>query len=167
MNKNLVILSTFVFLLLLGACSKETRTADELWKSGTALYEVGNFEGAVDLYSRIVDNYPENELALKADFSIADIYKNNIKDYDKAIKHYKIIENKYPNSEKTPNALFMIGYIFANEVKDMQKAKEAYNYFIKQYPDHVLVQSAKWELENLGKSLEEIQQAANTETETK
>ena len=165
MKRNLIVLLAIVFLLVLSACSKETRTADELWKSGTALFEVGNYKGAIDLYSRIVKNYPGNELALKADFSIADIYKNNIKDYDKAINYYRVIEKKYPDSEKTPNALFMIGYIYANEVKDLNKAKEAYEYFIKQYPDHVLVQSAEWEIDNLGKSLEEIQHTANTETE--
>jgi TolA-binding protein len=73
------------------------------------------------------------------------------------------MEKKYPDSEKTPNAIFMIGYIYANELQDNDKAREAYEYFIENYPDNVLVQSARWEIENLGKSLEEIQQTTVTD----
>ncbi len=158
MKKSLMILFSIVMLLILASCSKSTKTAQEYWDSGLALYDVGNYERAITQYKNLIKFYPDDALTIQASFSIADIYKNNIKDYDMAVKHYKQIEKNYPNSEKTPNAMFMIGYIYANEIKDLNKAKDAYNYFIKKYPKHVLVSSAEWEMKNLGKSLEEIQQ---------
>jgi TolA-binding protein len=150
-------------ILVFSACTRETKTAEQLWQSGSVLYDVGNFDGAIEQYNKIIKYYPGDDYALKADFAIADIYKNNIKDYNKAIEHYKAMEKKYPDSEKTPNAIFMIGYIYANELQDNDKAREAYEYFIENYPDNVLVQSARWEIENLGKSLEEIQQTTVTD----
>jgi len=52
----------------------------------------------------------------------------------------------------------MIGYIYANDLNDYDKAKASYEKFIELYPDHMLVPSAQWEIENLGKSLDEIPQ---------
>ena len=163
MKNNPFIILTIVMLLILSSCSIEKRSAQEYWDSGSALFEVDNHKGAIKQYTKLIKHYPDNELALKADFSIAEIYKNNLKDYSTAIAHYKKIQKKYPDSEQTPNAIFMIGYIFANEMKNSKKAKTAYEYFIKTYPNHILVQSAQWELKNLGKSLEEIQKDSLTE----
>jgi len=50
----------------------------------------------------------------------------------------------------------MIGYIFANIINDLESAKIELDNFIKQYPTHELVPSVKFELEYLGKSLDEI-----------
>ena len=157
MKKNLAILLSIVVLLALGACSKATKSAEEYWKSGSALYDVGNFKGAIKEYKNICKFYPEDDYAIKSAFSIAEITKNNLKDYPAAIKLYKEIEVKYPESEKSPNALFMIGYIYANELNDHDKANDAYKYFIEKYPNHVLVSSAQWEIDNMGKTLEELQ----------
>jgi len=160
MKKNLAILLSIIVLLALGTCDKATKSADEYWKSGSALYDVENFKGAIKEYKSLCKFYPKDDYAIKAAFSIAEITKNNLKDYSNAIKLYQQIEVKYPLSEKSPNALFMIGYIYANELNDHGKAKKAYKYFIDKYPDHVLVSSAQWEIDNMGKTLEELQ---NTE----
>ena len=158
MKKNLAILISMVVLLALGACSKKaTKSAEGYWKSGSALYDVENFKGAIKEYKSLCKFYPEDDAAIKAAFSIAEITKNNLKDYPTAIKLYKEIEVKYPKSEKSPNALFMIGYIYANELNDHEAAKESYKYFIDKYPGHVLVSSAQWEIDNMGKTLEELQ----------
>ncbi len=160
MKKRLFALLIFGVLIVISSCSKPTKTAKGYWESGTALFDIENYESAIDEYQNIIKYYPESDYAIKAAFSIAEINKNNLKNYEKAISCYKNIEKKYPDSEKTPNALFMIGYIYANELEKFEKAKEAYDYFIKNYPDNVLVSSAKWEIENLGKSLEELQEAS-------
>ena len=156
----MVILSLLVVVLALGACTKVTKSAEEYWKSGSALYDVGNFNGAIKEYKSLCKFYSEDDYAIQAAFSIAEITKNNLKDYPTAIKLYSQIDKKYPDSEKSPNALFMIGYIYANELNDHDKAKKAYKYFIDKYPNHVLVSSAQWEIDNMGKTLEQLQ---NTE----
>ena len=160
MKTRLFALVILGILIVASGCSKPTKTAEGYWESGTALFDVENYESAIDEYQNIINYYPESDYAIKAAFSIAEINKNNLKNYKKAINCYKNIEKKYPGSDKAPNALFMIGYIYANELEDFKKAKDAYNYFIKKYPDNVLVSSAKWEIENLGKSLEELQEAS-------
>ena len=50
----------------------------------------------------------------------------------------------------------MVGYINANHLKDLDGAKEYYNSFISKFTDHDLADEAKYELENLGKPVEEL-----------
>ncbi|MCK4689286.1 MAG: tetratricopeptide repeat protein, partial [Candidatus Marinimicrobia bacterium] len=102
--------------------------------------------------------YPEDTLVIRTLFAMAEIYKNNLNDLDNSIAIYKKITDQYSDSEKAPNAMFMIGYIYANDLKDYDKAKESYNKFLTTYPNHMLVPSARWELQNLGRSLDEIPQ---------
>jgi len=153
-----------LFLLLIlsiGAafitCSKKaTQTASEYYESADLLFETENYTGAIQQFNNLVKFYPDDSLAVKALFSVAEIYKNNLTDLKKAIDVYHSIVKSYPTSDKAPNAFFMIGYIYANELHNYEKAEEAYKAFIARYPGHTLVMSAQWELDNLGKSLDEI-----------
>ena len=49
-----------------------------------------------------------------------------------------------------------IGYIYANVINDTKSAEAEYESFLKKFPDHELSPSVKFELEYLGKSIEEI-----------
>ncbi len=163
MRKQLIIAIFTGLVLLIGCSGKANKSAQGYWESANALYEVENFKGAITEYKNIINFYPEDSLTIRANFTIAEITKNNLKDYKTAINMYKKISKLYPDSPKTPNAMFMIGYIYANELKNDVQAKKSYEDFITQYPNHVLVPSAKWEIENLGKSLEEIQKITTDE----
>ncbi|GIV45488.1 MAG: hypothetical protein KatS3mg036_0306 [Ignavibacterium sp.] len=50
----------------------------------------------------------------------------------------------------------MAGFICAENLKDYKRAEYYYKKFLKAYPDHELASSVKVELDNLGKSPEEI-----------
>ncbi len=50
----------------------------------------------------------------------------------------------------------MAGFILANDLQDFDAAKETYELYIEKYPDGQLADDAKIELENLGKTPEEI-----------
>jgi len=159
MKAKILIVSLFsVLLLILGCGRKQTKTPQGYWDSAVALFDTGNYEGAVEQYRNLAETYPQDSLAIKAMFAAAEIKKNNLDEQHDAIKIYQQIIKKYPDSPKTPNAKFMIGYIYANDLQDFDKAREHYQEFIRSYPDHMLVQSAKWEMDNLGKSLDEIPQ---------
>ena len=67
----------------------------------------------------------------------------------------KVIEN-YNGSLQEPHALFMIGYIYANVINDIKSAKIEYEKFIKRFSSHELAPSVKFELEYLGKGIDEI-----------
>jgi TolA-binding protein len=158
MTKNFSIIF-LVIALFFSWCSKEpSKTAQEYWDSAVEKFEDKNFEECIQDYRKIVKYYPQDTLAVNALFEIANVYKNNIGSRDSAIAVYERIAYDYSASEKAPNAMFMIGYIYANEMQDYESAREGYQKFIDTYPNHILATSAKWELDHLGKSLDEIPQ---------
>ena len=50
----------------------------------------------------------------------------------------------------------MIGYIYANVLNDIDNAKIEYEKFVRDFKDHELAPSVKFELEYLGKGIDEI-----------
>ena len=75
-----------------------------------------------------------------------------------AISSYQEIVERYPHSPQAPQCQFMIGYLYANHLKNMDMAKQAYATFIKNYPEHELVKDAQWELDHLGRDVNEIEE---------
>ena len=75
-----------------------------------------------------------------------------------AISSYQEIVQRFPRSPEAPQCQFMIGYLYANHLKNMDKAREAYQTFIRNYPEHELVKDAQWELDHLGKDVNEIEE---------
>jgi len=83
-----------------------------------------------------------------------DQYNNGM--YDESIKNFTALIDNYPQGEKTAKSIFMIGFIYANHTKDLEKAKEYYTKFLEKYPEHELASSAKYELDTLGKDINEL-----------
>ena len=75
-----------------------------------------------------------------------------------AIDSYQEIVKRFPRSPQAPQCQFMIGYLYANHMKNMDMAKNAYATFIRNYPEHELVKDAQWELDHLGKDVNEIEE---------
>ena len=50
----------------------------------------------------------------------------------------------------------MIGYNYANNLNDLKSAEIEYKIFLEKFQTHELAISVKFELENLGKSIDEI-----------
>ncbi len=84
-------------------------------------------------------------------------YENyNNEKYQEALTDFKGVLEQYPESELASKAMFMVGFISANHMNDLEQAKKYYEMFIKKYPQHELVDSAKYELETLGKDIEDL-----------
>ncbi len=84
-------------------------------------------------------------------------YENyNNEQYEKALSEFKGLLENYPESEFASKAMFMVGFINANHLNNLEEAKKYYEMFIKKYPNHELVDSAKYELETLGKDIEDL-----------
>ena len=79
-----------------------------------------------------------------------------IRAFPKAVELYEWIYNKYPEHKNAPQALFMMGFTYDNEIGDSEKAKTLYADFISKYPEDDFADDAKFLLDNLGKSDEEI-----------
>jgi len=80
--------------------------------------------------------------------------------YAEAVTGYEKLIQVHPKGKYAPQAQFMIGFICANELKDLAKAEKAYKAFLEKYAaksDSGMVASARWELENLGKDINQIE----------
>jgi TolA-binding protein len=76
--------------------------------------------------------------------------------YADAIENFKIILEKYPNGETTAKATFMLGFINANNLGNLEEAKKYYTLFVEKYPDHDLADDAQYELNTLGKDINDL-----------
>ena len=81
----------------------------------------------------------------------------NKESYQGAIENFTKILEDYADGEFAPKSMFMVGYIHANHTRNLEEAKKYYTMFIEKYPDHELVSSAKYELETLGKDVNELE----------
>ena len=94
-------------------------------------------------------NYPKHILAARAQFQKAEIYLNDIKDFDFAIEEFEKVIQYYPKHDVAKNSLFMIAYIHNNYLESYTDAIDLYNLFMNKYPNDELIPSVKFELEGL------------------
>ncbi|MFL2989143.1 MAG: tetratricopeptide repeat protein, partial [Candidatus Neomarinimicrobiota bacterium] len=104
----------------------------------------------------LVKNFPKHELASKAQYIVGDIYMNDLRDFEKALTEYRIVLSRYTGSKEEALAQFMIGYIYANVLKDFVSARKEYQIFLDNFPKHELHPSVKFEIDYLGKDINEI-----------
>lgn len=83
------------------------------------------------------------------------------RDFTAAVDAYKQVVANYPDGERADEAQFMVGFLYANDIGDTTAARAAYETFLEKYAensDNGMVLSAKWELANLGKDVDEIEE---------
>ncbi|MEN3039148.1 MAG: tetratricopeptide repeat protein [Candidatus Kryptonium sp.] len=148
--KNLILIS---LLFLIGCAKKEDLT---LLQRAEQEYQNKNLKTAIEIYNYFVETYPKSEKAPEILFKLAKIYYGELQLPKEAVKFLEQIIQNYPDSKEAMNSLFLLGFIYANEIKDYTKAKEYYQKFLEKYPNSELATSAKFELENLGKGLDNI-----------
>jgi outer membrane protein assembly factor BamD (BamD/ComL family) len=78
--------------------------------------------------------------------------------FQAAIDCYQDIVKRFPKSQQAPQCQFMVGYLYANHLKNIEQAKDAYRMFIRNYPEHELIKDAQWELDHLGKDVNDIEE---------
>jgi hypothetical protein len=75
---------------------------------------------------------------------------------DSALHCYNEVYTKFPTYPKANLALFSQAYIYANEKQNLPKAAMLYKEYLSKYPATSLAKSAALELQNLGKSPDQI-----------
>ena len=155
------ILSVLLILFVVAACS--SNKDKEYFESASAKYKANDFSGAVMGYQKLLNEYPDSKYAQDSYFAIAGIYQmskipnlSKGESAQKAIEYFQKFYKQFPNSDRTPKALFLIGFIRANDLQEYDSAKIAYNEFLNKYPQNELAASVKMELENLGRTPDEI-----------
>ena len=166
--KNLLILSFFTLSLI--ACNSSTSNdssaqAENIIKEITALEtEYGTNPGqAITKIGPLLAKYeeyaalPETDEKLKVDYLLrAGEMASLINQYDRSLGYYDRILTDFPSSPKAATALFMKGYTLDDKLKKLEEAKTIYETFLQKYPNDEFADDAKFLLDNLGKSEEEI-----------
>ena len=73
-----------------------------------------------------------------------------------AIKYLSKVYDEYPDYEKRPYSLFLHAFVLENQAQDLDQAKALYEKFILEYPSHPMTDDAKYSIDNMGKSPEEL-----------
>lgn len=159
-NRVLVTISLLIFVT---ACS--TTTDKSLFESAKQKIVDGNYQEALADFKTLTSDFPESNYLAAVKFEMGKMYQGfvvpnipKIESLNEAVKLYNDVYETYPDSIQAVNALFMIAFLHANELNNLEAAKDAYRTFIERYPNHELSKSARAELDNLGKSPEEILQ---------
>ena len=133
-----------------------TESAGEIWTIIRNVQCNEKLDQALVTLEKFIYIYPEDENAAEGRFMLADGYANVKKDYANAVTEYRLVILLYPDLPLASKAQFMIGYIYANYVKEYDKARAAYLEFQEKYKDNSLSQAVAFELQYLGKDLDEI-----------
>lgn len=73
-----------------------------------------------------------------------------------AVKYFQTVVEDHPEFYKASEALFLCGFCEETLNSDTAKARQYYESFVRQFPQHRLAQDAKFSVENLGLSDEEL-----------
>jgi TolA-binding protein len=155
------ILSLLVLIFLFSCSSK--KTDKELFDEAKKNLTENKVPEALTGFDQLVSDYPDSKLAPEALSQLASVYQNKMvknlseqENLEKAVSLFKEVHDKYPDSEYAPSGLFMAAFISANDLKKYEEATSLYKQFLKEYPNNDLAASAQAELDNMGKSPEEI-----------
>ncbi len=142
-------------LFLITDCGTK-KTKEQLYAEALNFEKQENFKEAIATYEQLINSYPRANFADSILFKVGQIYSNSLSDFEHAIEAHKNLIKKYPDSKFSAQSLFMIGFHYANSPNDTTEAKHYYNKFLEQYPEHELASSVRWELNFLGKDINDI-----------
>jgi outer membrane protein assembly factor BamD (BamD/ComL family) len=99
--------------------SKNKKTEQDLYTEAQNYSESGNFQSAIDTYKEILKLYPDSPRAYKAQFLIAFVYSENIKDSKKASENYQKLIEEYPDCDLADDARYMLEMMEKDSLPDI------------------------------------------------
>ena len=136
-------------LIMLSCNVNSNKSADQLWHDGQQFRSEEKLMESITIFKSIIKEYPLDDLAAQAQFQIADIYLNDIKNFEFAIEEFEKVVDKYPEHQVSKKSLFMIAYVYNNYLEAYSDAIINYNLFKEKYPSDELIPSVDYELEGL------------------
>ena len=73
--------------------------------------QLGDMQGAVADYQRILSEYPASDVADDAQFMVAFISEEHLRDFDAARRAYQAVIDNYPNSDLAENARQLLPHV--------------------------------------------------------
>ena len=135
-----------ILLLLIVSCNDNYNNTYEIIKKLRINKEHTN---AIIELKKLLDTNLKEYQKDESYFTIAEIYLNDIKDYNKSINYFSMVSE---NSDFYPKSIFMIGYVYSNNLNEFTKAAKYYNKFKNKFNKHELYTSVLYELELLDKN---------------
>lgn len=152
-----------IFLSIITACSSNDNNDKSIFEEANQLLKDQKYPMAVVRFEKIVKEYPKSDYYPKSLMELGNIYNaklintmDGLSNSRKAVYYFHKVYNEFSVSTHGEQALFLTGFIYANELKDTDSARISYSLFLEKYPESKLVTSVKSELNNLGKTPEEI-----------
>ena len=90
----------------------QKRSARDLFREAQ---EAGLAAKRVELYRKLLEEYPDSEVSPQAQFMVGFIYSEEIKDYDQAEKAFQTLLQRYPDSELAASARWMVEHMRSQE----------------------------------------------------
>jgi TolA-binding protein len=141
-------------IILTSACG--VGGAKGLFEQAMALEKEGKHAEALLMYEQLVREHPKSDEAPEALYQSAVLYYNIQKDPLKAATTYELVYDTYPESGIAHKGLFAAGFTYANEIGNIERARQAYERYLKIFPDSSMAETARFELEHLGQTPEQI-----------
>jgi len=157
-----ITLKSFVLLLLLAACSTQeseiTKIANleiKLYSETETVFDKEVANQLINAYIGYIDAYPQDDRSAEYLFKSGEVAMG-MNMSQQALEYYKRVYIDYPNFDKASTSLFLEGFVYETQQGNNAMAQKCYNEFLEKYPNHTLADDAKFSLEHLGKSDEEI-----------
>ncbi len=109
----------------------------------------------VRAYAKFYQNSKKDSLAADMLFKAGEV-SMGIGQGNLAVKYFRTITEDHSNFYKAPEALFLTGFCEENVNKDTAQARWFYQKFVSDFPDHKLAEDAKFSIQNMGKSDEDL-----------
>ena len=152
--KQLIIWISLLSLMTISC--ESNKTADEYYSNAELERNAKNIKVSLENIEDLIKKYPDHDLAPRAQYLMGDIYMNDLRDFDSAIQSYQNVVDNFSGSSQVAQAQFMVGYVYANYLNDFENATASYKLFLENFPDHELAPSVQFEMENLGRDINEI-----------
>ena len=155
------ILFLLLAVLVIAGCNRNS--AEKYMKQAKTAVEQKKFNDAIKVFETLISEFPKDSLAPEALYQIGSLYQNKlvpgldpIVSTEKAVSIFKSVFDKYPDSKQAPGCLFMCGFLQSNELNRYSEATVSYNTFLQKYPKHDMATAAKYELDNMGLTPEQV-----------
>jgi tetratricopeptide (TPR) repeat protein len=99
---------------------------------------------AIEVYQRILDDFPNFPFADKVRFFMAHEYME-LGQTDEMIRQYQTLIGQFPDSQYTPEAHLLLGDYYFNEKQDVEQSTRHYEAVLK-YPQSSAVAAARYKL---------------------
>lgn len=110
---------------------------DQQWKLAEAYRNEGQYERAIEEYTRIVNLEQRGALAIRAQENITEIYEEKLKDFPRAIRSEREVYRRTENPLKKMESRLRVARIYSDRMNDFLAASEEYELVFEQFPEEM------------------------------